>query len=89
MEAFVNITDGELEVARSTLSEALSFALDNIDGSPPNIKSFDRVDFVYLIQQLLFRNSTLQSKILNSSMYMNMGDWNISMTRRRISLPGL
>jgi len=69
-----------LKIAQPTLSEALSFALDNIDGSPLKIRTFDRVDFVYLIQHLLSRNSTLQNEILNSSVYMNVGDWNISIS---------
>ncbi|EFN74705.1 hypothetical protein EAG_02898 [Camponotus floridanus] len=69
-----------LKIAQPTLSEALSFALDNIDGSPLKIRTFVRVDFVYLIQQLLSRNSTLQNEILNSSVYMNVGDWNISIS---------
>ncbi|KMQ90742.1 hypothetical protein RF55_9468, partial [Lasius niger] len=67
-----------LKNEQPNLSEALTFALDNIDGSPLPVRTFDRVDFVYLIQQLLSRNSTLQDEILKSSVYMNVGDWNIS-----------
>ncbi|XP_029178728.1 uncharacterized protein LOC114946420 [Nylanderia fulva] len=60
------------------LSEALQFTLENIGGSPLPIKSFDRVDFVYLIQQLLSRDSTLQNEILNSTVYTKVGEWKIS-----------
>ncbi|XP_070158427.1 uncharacterized protein [Polyergus mexicanus] len=67
----------KIEGASASFSEALSFALDNIDGPPLKVRTFDRVDFVYLVQQLLF-NDTLKNEILKSSVYMNVGDWNIS-----------
>ncbi|KYN37582.1 hypothetical protein ALC56_07781 [Trachymyrmex septentrionalis] len=60
------------------LSEALKFAVDNINGPPLPIKTFDRSDFVYLVQQLLSHNKILQDKILDSYAYTNVGDWNIS-----------
>lgn len=60
------------------LSEALRFTLENTGGSPLSVKPFDRIDLVYLIQQLLPRDSTLQDEILNSTVYTNVGDWNIS-----------
>ncbi|KYQ54529.1 hypothetical protein ALC60_06553 [Trachymyrmex zeteki] len=62
------------------LSEALRFAIDNINGPPLPIKTFDRSDFVYLVQQLLSRNKILQDEILNSYAYTNVGDWNISIS---------
>ncbi|XP_077279628.1 uncharacterized protein LOC143907024 [Temnothorax americanus] len=69
-----------LKTTQPKLSEALSFAVNNINGPPLPIKTFDRSDFVYLVQQLLWRNRTLQNKILNSSAYMNVGDWNVSIS---------
>ncbi|KYN12161.1 hypothetical protein ALC57_15653 [Trachymyrmex cornetzi] len=62
------------------LSEALRFAVDNINGSSLPIKTFDRSDFVYLVQQLLSHNKILQDEILDSYAYTNVGDWNISIS---------
>ncbi|XP_011634006.1 uncharacterized protein LOC105425113 [Pogonomyrmex barbatus] len=69
-----------LKTAEPKLSEALRFALDNINGPPLPIKIFDRSDFIYLIQQLLSRNKTLQDEILQSYAYVNVTDWNISIS---------
>ncbi|XP_072762541.1 uncharacterized protein [Anoplolepis gracilipes] len=69
-----------LKITQPSFSEALSFALDNFDGPPLKVRTFDRVDFVYLIQQLLSRSSTLQDELLKSSVYKNVGDWNISIS---------
>ena len=62
------------------LPEALKFAIDNINRPPLSIKTFDRSDFVYLVQQLLSHNKILQDKILDSYAYTNVGDWNISIS---------
>ncbi|KYM94938.1 hypothetical protein ALC62_14533 [Cyphomyrmex costatus] len=62
------------------LSEALSFAVDNINGPPLPIRTFDHSDFVYLVQQLLSRDKILQDGILNLKIYTNVGDWNISIS---------
>lgn len=69
----------KIEEASAIFSEALSFALNNIDGPPLKIRTFDRIDFIYLVQQL-FNNKSLQNEILKSSVYMNVGDWNISIS---------
>ncbi|XP_050454591.1 uncharacterized protein LOC126853143 isoform X2 [Cataglyphis hispanica] len=69
----------KMEEASANFLEALSFALNNIDGPPLKIKTFDRTDFIYLIQQQLF-NESLQNEILKSSVYMNVNDWNISIS---------
>lgn len=68
----------KIENASANFFEALSFALNNIDGPPLKIKTFDRIDFIYLIQQLF--NDSLQNEILKSSVYMNVNDWNISIS---------
>jgi len=67
-----------LKATQPKLSEALSFAVNNINGPPLPIKTFDRSDFVYLVQQLLSRNRILQDEILKSYAYMNVSDWNVS-----------
>lgn len=67
-----------LKTKQPKLSEALSFAVNNIKGPPLPVETFDRSDFVYLVQQLLSHNKTLQEKILDSYAYMDVSDWNIS-----------
>lgn len=70
-----------LKTTQPKLSEALSFAVNNINGPPlPIFKTFDRSDFVYLVQQLLSRDETLQEEILKSHAYMDVGDWNVSIS---------
>ncbi|XP_011685814.1 PREDICTED: uncharacterized protein LOC105448768 [Wasmannia auropunctata] len=69
-----------LKTTQPKLLEALSFAVDSIDGPPLPIKTFDRSDFVYLVQQLLSRNKILQDEILKSYAYVNVGDWNVSIS---------
>ncbi|XP_011881415.1 PREDICTED: uncharacterized protein LOC105569512 [Vollenhovia emeryi] len=69
-----------LKTAQPKLSEALSLAVNNVNGPPLPIKTFDRSDFVYLVQQLLSRNESLQNEILKSYVYTNVGDWNISIS---------
>lgn len=68
-----------LKTTQPKLSEALSFAVNNIN-EPLPIKTFDRSDFVYLVQQLLSRNKTLQDELLESYAYANVDDWNISIS---------
>lgn len=68
-----------LKTTQPKLSEALSFAVNNINGPPLPVKStFDRSDFVYLVQELLSSNKTLQDEILKSYAFTNVDDWNIS-----------
>lgn len=69
-----------LKTKEPKLSEALSFAINNIKGLPLPIETFDRSDFVHLVQQLLPRNKTLQKELLNSYAYTNVSDWNISIS---------
>lgn len=69
-----------LKTTQPKLSEALSFAVNNINEPLLPIKTFDRSDFVYLVQQLLSRNKTLQDELLQSYAYTNVSDWNISIS---------
>lgn len=69
-----------LKVTQPRLSEALSFALDSIDGPPLPARPFDHDDFVYLVKQLLPRNGALRDEILLSPVYANISNWNISMS---------
>lgn len=69
-----------LKPTESKLSKALSFAINNINGPPLPVKTFDRSDFVYLVQQLLSHNKTLQDEILKSYAYANVSDWNVSIS---------
>ncbi|KAL0106354.1 hypothetical protein PUN28_016227 [Cardiocondyla obscurior] len=69
-----------LKTSQPKLSEALIFAVDNVNGPPLPIKAFDRSEFVYLVEQLLSRNKTLQNEILESYAYANVADWNISIS---------
>lgn len=69
-----------LKTTQPKLSEALSFAVNNINEPPLPVKTFDRSDFVYLVQELLARNKTLQNQILESYAFTNVGDWNISIS---------
>jgi len=69
-----------LKTTQSKLSEALSFAVNSINEPPLPVKTFDRSDFVYLVQELLSSNKTLQNKILESYAFTNVGDWNISIS---------
>ncbi|RLU17025.1 hypothetical protein DMN91_011094 [Ooceraea biroi] len=69
-----------LEVTEPKVFDALSFALENFEGSPLPVRAFNYHDFVYLTQQLLPHNKDLQTEILTSSVYTNISDWNVSVS---------